>query len=127
MKKKILFVIAVLLVGAATLTVDKLLAQNNPPAATPPVQFPPPGNHPGLNPAVRSRMIAGNYRRTVIFLKQTKVQLEGAKEDYDGHRQTAIDACDKAIKELEAVQAAIEEAAKATNQVPVVSPPATNQ
>jgi hypothetical protein len=36
-------------------------------------------------------------------LQQTKLELQKATNDFDGHRTLALDACDKAITELEAV------------------------
>jgi hypothetical protein len=48
-----------------------------------------------------------------MALRRIKMQLENSKEDYDGHRQSAIDACDKAAQELEAVQKSIQAAAAA--------------
>jgi hypothetical protein len=42
------------------------------------------------------------------MLKRVKMDLERSKEDFDGHRQSAMDACDKAVQELEAVQASIQ-------------------
>lgn len=55
------------------------------------------------------------YHQVIFMLKRTKMDLERSKDDYDGHRQTAMEACDKAIQELEAVQASIQaaEASKA--------------
>ena len=72
-----------------------------------------------------------NYRNAVMMLKRVKADLENSKEDYDGHRQSAIDACDKAVQELEAVQGSIQAAmaAKAAaaraaaQQVPQQTPP----
>jgi hypothetical protein len=43
-------------------------------------------------------------------LRRAKAELERSKEDFDGHRETAIDACDKALQELEAVQKSVEAA-----------------
>lgn len=82
-------------------------------------------------PPFRNRA-AMNVRNSVMMLKRVKMDLANAKEDYDGHRQSAIEACDKAIAELEAVQTSIQAtaakaaAAKAAeNQAPTTPPPST--
>ena len=54
-----------------------------------------------------------NYRNAVMLLKRAKTDLENSKDDFDGHRQSALDACDKAIQELEAVQTAAAKTAAA--------------
>jgi hypothetical protein len=36
-------------------------------------------------------------------LKQVKLALQGAQEDFGGHKDSAIAACDKALEELDAV------------------------
>jgi hypothetical protein len=77
------------------------------------------------------------YRRTASYLKNAKQQLQRSTEDYNGHRQSAIDACDKAMQELTAVAQSIDDAAKAAaaasapaagapaNPAPTTPPPAT--
>ncbi len=130
MKKNILIIAALALVGIATLTFDSLRAQN---AAAPPPsaqQVPPPGNRPRpmMGPRNRQGMM---YQRAVMFLKQVKMELQNSKEDYDGHRQSAMEACDKAVLELEAVQTSIQTAAAkaaAAQQAPATAPaPAPKQ
>jgi hypothetical protein len=46
------------------------------------------------------------FQRSIIFLKQSKTQLERSDSDFGGHKQSAIAACDKAIEELEAAMKA---------------------
>jgi hypothetical protein len=53
------------------------------------------------------------YRQASSVLKRAKMELQRATDDFDGHRQSAIEACDKAIQELDAVQKSITEAQKA--------------
>jgi hypothetical protein len=47
------------------------------------------------------------YQRTIGMLRQTKAQLERSETDLGGHKQSAMDACDKAIEELTAALKAI--------------------
>ena len=42
-------------------------------------------------------------RQAIMALNRAKLQLQHSKDDFGGHQQSAIDACDKAIKELEVV------------------------
>ena len=44
-----------------------------------------------------------SYRQTIMALRRAKLDLQHAKDTLNGHQQTAIDACDKAIEELECV------------------------
>jgi hypothetical protein len=119
MKKNILLLVAIALVGTGTFTWNTLRAQNDATPAPQQPTVPPPGNpgpRPGgITPGFRGRAGMMNYRNTVMMLKRVKADLENSKEDYDGHRQSAIDACDKAMQELEAVQKSIQaaQAAKA--------------
>jgi hypothetical protein len=53
---------------------------------------------------MRSRFVLQN---TIRDLQRVKADLQNAKEDYDGHRDTAIAACDKALEELQAVMKAM--------------------
>ncbi len=110
MKKNMLLIVAIALVGTATLTLNSLRAQNaTPPGAPPAGQTPPPGMRPGPPPGFRGRP-GNSYRQAIGILKRAKADLERSKEDFDGHRQSAMDACDKAVQELEAVQASIQAA-----------------
>jgi hypothetical protein len=56
------------------------------------------------------------FQRTIFSLRQARVQLEKADSDFGGHKQSAIDACDKAMEELAAVM-------KATPPMPQAAPP----
>jgi len=114
MKKNILLIVAIALVGTVTLTVNSLRAQNDtPPPGAPPAGQPPLARQ-GPPPGFRGRPNMG-YHQVIFMLKRTKMDLERSTDDNDGHRQTAMEACDKAIQELEAVQASIQaaEASKA--------------
>jgi hypothetical protein len=109
MKKNMLLIAAIAVVGTVTFTLNSLRAQNDAanPGGPPPMQAPPQGPRPGPPPGFRGRPNMG-YRQVIIFLKRAKTDLERSKDDYNGHRQTAMDACDKAVQELEAVQASIQ-------------------
>jgi hypothetical protein len=140
MKKNILLIIAIALVGSVTLTMSSLRAQNDAPPAGAPPQGAPPAGQPPQGPRTgfagpRGRPTMG-YRQVIFMLKRTKADLERSKEDYDGHRQTALDAVDKAVQELEAVQASIQAAdaakaaaakAAAAQQAPPPATPAPQQ
>jgi hypothetical protein len=63
------------------------------------------------------------YRQAVMILKRAKADLERSTDDFDGHRQSAMEACDKAVAELEAVQTAIQaSAAKAAAAAQAAQP-----
>ena len=108
MKKNILLIVATALVGTATLTLNSLRAQNEaPPAGAPPARQAPPA---GMRPGPPRGRPGNSYHQAVAMLKHVKMDLERSKDDFDGHRQSAMDACDKAVQELEAVQTSIEAA-----------------
>jgi hypothetical protein len=46
-------------------------------------------------------------QRAVADLRQVKMVLQNSQEDFGGHKESAIEACDKALAELEAVMKAI--------------------
>jgi hypothetical protein len=134
MKKNLLLLSAVVFGGVLILALNTVLAQNPPPAGAPAS----PGFHPPTgSPAARARNEIMLYRRTASYLKNAKQQLQRSTEDYNGHRQSAIDACDKAMQELTAVAQSIDDAAKAAaaasapaagapaNPAPTTPPPAT--
>jgi len=110
MKKNILLIVAIALVGTATITMNSLRAQDQPTPGGPPPssQTPPPGGRPGGPPPGFRGRPGASYRQAIGMLKRVKMDLERSKEDFDGHRQSAMDACDKAVQELEAVQASIQ-------------------
>jgi len=130
MKKNLLMIVAVALVGAATLTLNPLRAQNDAAQSLPPAvqNNPTPGPRPLPSPGARVRP-GSNYRQVIMILKRTKMDLQRATDDYDGHRQSALDACDKAVQELEAVQTSIQAkaaaAAAAAQQAPAPAPAPT--
>jgi hypothetical protein len=43
------------------------------------------------------------YQRALTALQQAKMELQRSTNDFDGHRDSAMEACDKAIVELQAV------------------------
>ena len=108
-----LLIVAIALVGTATLTLNSLRAQDQPaPGGPPPAgQAPPPGMRPGGPPPGFRGRPGASYRQAIGILKRAKADLERSKEDFDGHRQSAMDACDKAMQELQAVQDSIQAAA----------------
>jgi hypothetical protein len=108
MKKNSLFIAAAVLAGVLVFGQTNLPAQNQTPLGAPPgVQTAPPG---AMRPRPRGSL---SYRGVILNLKRAKDQLERDTNDYDGHRQAAIDACDKAMEELQAVQSSIDAARKA--------------
>lgn len=121
MKKNLILIAMVAIVGMATLMFTTLHAQPAPGAGgLPPAgQGAPPAARPGprLGPHTRDVMA---YRNAIRTLRMAKIQLQGAKDDYNGHRQSAMAACDTAIQELEAVTAAmrVELAPRPTNAPP---------
>ncbi len=116
MKKNILLLAAIALMGTMTLALNELRAQNAPPspgAPTSPGFTPGPGQgRPGMPPGFRGRP-GGRYGQTIMFLRMSKAELERSTDDFDGHRQSAIEAVDKAMQELQAVQTSIQAAAAA--------------
>lgn len=116
------------LTSLGVLTLNHLQAQP-PPDGTPtapPASVPPPGapGAPGTPggparprpypPQFRGRM-RNSFQPTFMSLKHAKMELERSTDDFGGHRQSAIDACDKAIQELDAV---IKAQAAAARQLP---------
>jgi exonuclease VII small subunit len=118
MKKNACLIVAIALVGTVALTLNTLRAQEAPPpGGPPPAQMPPPGQMPPPNMrpggppgGLRGRPPGSSYRQAVQVLRRVKMDLERSKDDYNGHRQSAMDACDKAMQELQAVQESIEAA-----------------
>jgi hypothetical protein len=47
------------------------------------------------------------FQRALTDLKQVKMELQRSQDDYGGHKDTAIAACDKALEELDAVMKAM--------------------
>ncbi|MGO8698003.1 MAG: hypothetical protein ACLQVY_09835 [Limisphaerales bacterium] len=118
MKRKMMTLAGLACAGALALSWDNLRAQSDPTAPATPAPAAPatPPNQPSpttpetprqLNPPPRPRGRPGlTYQRTLYSLQQTKLELQQATNDFDGHRTLALDACDKAITELEAVMKA---------------------
>lgn len=123
MKKNILTFGAIALVGFGLFALTDLRAQDQTtapaapaaPAAPPARQLPPPG---GRSMPPHGRAI-GLYHQSIRMLTMVKSELERSKDDYNGHRQSALDACTKALAELQAVQ----EAALAEMPKPNQNPP----
>lgn len=115
MKKNILLAATLALIAALTFSVNNLRAQNSPPpGGPPPGQQPPPNFRQGGPAGMRGRPgPAMIYRQASMVLKRAKTELERGTNDYDGHRQSAIEACDKALQEMDAVQKVIADEAKA--------------
>ena len=115
MKKNILLIAALVLFATGALTLNNLRAQTAPTGAGQPVSPPPgnPGGRPGGPPGFRRGPGANNYHGIANALKRVKADLEKSKDDFDGHRQSAIDACEKAAQDLEAVSVAAQASAKA--------------
>lgn len=44
-----------------------------------------------------------SIREAITSLRRAKLRLQNSKDDFGGHQKTAIEACDKAIRELELV------------------------
>ena len=44
-----------------------------------------------------------SFREAIMSLRRAKLRLQNSKDDFGGHQKTAIEACDKAIQELELV------------------------
>jgi hypothetical protein len=111
MKKNILLLSGIAVIGALSLTLSSLRAQTAAPAT------PPAPTSPSAPPPIRRPMMAHPRIRSAIrALEGAKLELQNAPHDFGGHRQEALDSCDKAIKEL---KEALEFVAK---QKPPVSP-----
>jgi len=119
MKKNLILIAAIALVGTGTFAVNNSFAG---PEADPsqPIS-PPPGQpitHPMTKPSgLKPRPGRGglSYHAAVVSLKRAKADLERSKEDFNGHKAAALDAIAKASEELDAIQKIVqaEEAAKA--------------
>jgi hypothetical protein len=73
------------------------------PAAQPPA--PGPGPRPQMPPRIRQPRIF--VQRALADLRQVKMALQGSQEDYGGHKDSALAACDKATQELEEIMKAM--------------------
>jgi len=83
------------------------LAQNDAPAPAPapaPVassasNMPPPGPKP-MPPKRTARPL---FSHALADLRMVKAELQHSQDDFDGHKDSAIEACDKTIQELSAI------------------------
>jgi hypothetical protein len=110
MKRNIIFTAGTALVLALFLNSSQ--AQNDAPAPAPtaPSAAPAPGQQPMPGPRPlppRARQPRIFVQRAVADLRQVKMVLQNSQEDFAGHKESAIEACDKALAELEAVMKAI--------------------
>lgn len=122
MKKNLLYAAAIVVVGAGIFALNDLRAQNQPVAPAAPAPARQPGGPPGSRPfPTRGGRMVGMYHQTIRMLTMIKGDLDRSKEDYNGHRQSALDACNKAIEELQAVQNAM--MAEMKSQPPQGNPP----
>ena len=127
----------IVLLAVLALTLNTLQAQPpdapNPPPGAPPQAAPGtpgnPGNFHPMPPQFRGRQ-SPVFRQALGILRRAKMELSRSQQDYDGHRQSAMDACDKAMQELQAVVQAQAAAAHAAppvgapgNQVVPAAPP----
>jgi hypothetical protein len=113
MKRNMLVAAGVALVLAFSL--NNSWSQNDPPApevaqATAPSPAPAPAfqNNPGSNqfqrmPPPRFRQGRPAFARTLSDLRMMKTELQHLQGDFGGHKESAIEACDKAMQELAAV------------------------
>jgi hypothetical protein len=83
-------------------SLDNSQAQTNAAPAPPPtVAVAPP--KPAMRPQPRFRQPQPVYARAISDLRVAKMQLQRSTNDFEGHKDSAIQACDKAMEELQAV------------------------
>jgi hypothetical protein len=68
--------------------------------ASPAAPWPP--NRGAMVPGYKPRPPQIALNQTILSLRRAKMELQHSKDELGGHRQSAIDACEKAIQELEA-------------------------
>jgi hypothetical protein len=87
------------------------------PVPPPPQKFP---------PRPRPNQPRPIIMRTMNDLRMVKAQLQRSHEDYGGHKDSAIEACDRALQELEAVMKASmpQPPPQQTSQAPAPGAPA---
>ena len=111
MKKNMLIAAGIAMVLAFSL--DNSQAQTNA-APAPPAMMPAPPPGPGARPPARFRQPQPIFARAISDLRMAKMQLQRSTNDFEGHKDSAIQACDKAMEELQAVmKVAIAEQQKA--------------
>jgi len=105
MKKNISILLAIACIAALSLQLTKLNAQATNEAVTAPAMTPPgapPGAPPMQRPPMRNRNLY-SIRAAVMTLNRAINDLQHSDNDFDGHRQAAIDACKQANEELQAI------------------------
>lgn len=106
MKRTLLVVAGIAGAGVLFLWPSNARAQTNA-APAPPSAQQAPGQPlgPDGTPIVRRPRVQGlpMASRAIMELNQVKAQMEGSTNDFGGHRESCIAACDKAIEELSAV------------------------
>ncbi len=85
MKKKIILITGLVLLGVIPLAWNSLQAQTN--TATPGKALHAHERHPAI-------------RRAMMALREAKVEMEHADHDFGGHRKEALEQCDKALAQL---------------------------
>jgi hypothetical protein len=101
MKTKTLIVAGIGLVLAFRLqSLHAQTTNTTPPGPAPLLVAPPPGTRP---PLPRNRQPRPFMARALNDLRAVKVELQHSQEDFGGHKNSAIEACDKAMLELQAV------------------------
>jgi hypothetical protein len=107
MKRTSLVVAGIAGAGVLLLWPSSSCAQTNAAPTPQIIAVPAPGQPPGPEgpQAVRRPRIQGlpMASRAIMELNQVKAQMEGSTNDFGGHRESCIAACDKAIEELSAV------------------------
>lgn len=109
MNLKSLMQLGVVMAGFALLSPKNAPAQTN--VLPPPSSPRPPNGYPGYPGMPPGRLRAPGtfiYMRTLGDLRMVKREMQRASNDFGGHRDSAIAACDKAIEEIQAVQAAVQ-------------------
>jgi hypothetical protein len=105
MNKKVLF-ITIVLTGCLFPAIRNIQAQADAGAQSAPAPVTATSRPaPGANRFQPMGSMSGpqSYRQTIMALRRAKLDLQHAKDTLNGHQQTAIEACDKAIEELECV------------------------
>jgi len=83
-------------------SLDNSQAQTNAEPA-PPSALPVAPPKPAVRPQPRFRQPQPVFARAISDLRAAKIQLQRGTNDFEGHKDSAIQACDKAMEELQAV------------------------
>jgi hypothetical protein len=101
MKRKNLIAAGIVLVLALCLGQSQAQTTNVPaPGPVPVNPVPPPGPRP---PQFRPRQPHPFIMRAMNDLRMVKADLQRSQDDFGGHKNSAIEACEKAMQELDAV------------------------